>query len=100
MAAVTLLGTPEAEREAGRLIDAITTLHRPITHAFGTDAGAHLMRLDSDIAEAVLLDMLARGVVVLPVHDSFLAPASKRNQLEQAMTDAAERIADTRLAVA
>ncbi|MEO1138125.1 MAG: hypothetical protein AAFW87_01605 [Pseudomonadota bacterium] len=99
MADVALPGTNEASRNAGRIIKDVAALHRPIDAAFGTDAGAKLMRLDSEIAEAVMLDMLKRGIVVLPVHDSFLAPASKSSELEQAMMEAAERKTGTRLLV-
>ncbi len=35
--------------------------------------------------------MLEKGIVVLPVHDSFLVPASKRDDLEAAMIEAAHR---------
>ena len=53
-----------------------------------------LMRIDSAIVEAVMKYlMLEKGIVVLPVHDSFLVPASKRDDLEAAMIEAAHRIA-------
>ena len=35
--------------------------------------------------------MLRQGVVVLPVHDSFLVPASKAERLEEAMLKAAHQ---------
>ncbi len=37
--------------------------------------------------------MLEKGIVVLPVHDSFLVPAPKRDDLEAAIIEAAHRIA-------
>lgn len=83
-------GSQHAMQLASDLIDAIKRKHAPISGAFHSDAGARLMRIDSDIAEAVMGDLIARkGIVTLPVHDSFLVPASKRDELEEAMTRAA-----------
>ena len=52
------------------------------------------MRIDSDMAEAVMtLLILRKGIVTLPVHDSFLVPASKRDELEAAVMQAAYEVA-------
>ncbi|MDS9468705.1 hypothetical protein RGQ15_14155 [Paracoccus sp. MBLB3053] len=91
MEAVAPLGSQAALRAAGELIDAIKVMHRPIAHAFHSDAGARLMTIDSDIASCVMSDMLDKGVVALPVHDSFLVPASKRDLLEEVMLKAANQ---------
>ena len=86
-------GSQEAIGYASALIEAIKRAHAPIAHAFHSDAGARLMRIDSDLAEAVMHDLILRkGVVTLPVHDSFLVPVSKRDELEAAMLDAAHKI--------
>jgi hypothetical protein len=82
-------GSPEAELLAKQLVDHMAKLHAPIAHFFGKDMGAKLMAIDSRMAEVVMMEMLARGIVVLPVHDSFLVPASKVNELEAAMMKAA-----------
>lgn len=84
-------GSQEALAKADQLIKDIKRLHRPIAHAFHSDAGARLMNIDAALAEAVMNIMLAQGTVVLPVHDSFLVPTSKRDDLEAAMLDAAHR---------
>lgn len=90
MAQVAEPGSQEALKSAAGLIEAIKRKHAPIAEAFHSDAGARLMRIDSDIAEAVMGTLIARkGIVALPVHDSFLVPASKRDELEQAMAQAA-----------
>lgn len=91
MEPVAALGSQDALRAADRLIAAIKQMHRPIAHAFHSDAGARLMTIDSDIAACVMADMLAQGVVALPVHDSFLVPVSKRDLLEAAMMKAANQ---------
>jgi len=86
-------GSQEAIGYASALIEAIKRAHAPIAHAFHSDAGARLMRIDSDMAEAVMHDLIMRkGIVTLPVHDSFLVPVSKRDELEAAMMDAAHKI--------
>lgn len=84
-------GSQDALRAADGLIQALKRRHAPIASAFHSDAGARLMAIDAGISEAVMLDMLAQGVVVLPVHDSFLVPASKRDRLEAAMLEAAHK---------
>ncbi|MGV3554098.1 MAG: hypothetical protein ACO1OD_02470 [Croceibacterium sp.] len=78
-----------ALRQASMLIGAIKAAHRPIAWALHSDAGARLMRKDSEIAKDVLLKLNSQGIIALPLHDSFLVPKSKRNELETAMHEAA-----------
>ncbi|MEX3316658.1 hypothetical protein [Sulfitobacter sp. PS-8MA] len=93
-------GSQEAIGKARALIEAIKHRHAPIAGQLHSDAGARLMRKDSDIAEAVMAELILRkGIVALPVHDSFLVPASKRDELEEAMTDAAYKIMGVYLSV-
>lgn len=84
-------GSQDAHRKAQALVDDIKVLHRPIEAAFHSDGGARLMVIDSDIAATVMSILIAQGIVALPVHDSFLVPASKAAQLETAMLEAAHR---------
>ena len=81
-----------AHRRADELIDALMGLHAPIADLFFTGVGLTLQRQDSDIAADVMREMRRRGVTVLPIHDSFLAPASMADLLEQVMIDAAMRM--------
>lgn len=74
---------------AQRLMDDVKAAHRPIASAFHSDAGARLMRQDSDLAQKILGKLRRRGIVALPVHDSFLVPASKREELETVMREVA-----------
>jgi hypothetical protein len=89
MAAHAVPGSQEAIAAAAKLIADVKRVHRPIVWAFHADKGAELMHIDSDLAETVMHLMLRQGVVVLPVHDSFLVPASKAELLEEAMLKAA-----------
>lgn len=84
-------GSQEALANADQLIRDIKRLHKPIAKSFHSDAGARLMNIDATLAETVMNIMLAQGIVVLPVHDSFLVPASKADQLEDAMLQAAHK---------
>ena len=85
--------------EARRLIEAVKIHHKPIRAAFHSGAGARLQAIDAAIAEAVWWTMYTRGVVVLPVHDSFIVQESKAAELEEVMIDAAEKVAGVALAV-
>lgn len=85
------IGSQEAMRLASKLIEDIKRLHEPISYAFHSDAGARLMSIDAAMAETVMNIMLSQGIVVLPVHDSFLVPASQADKLEDAMLQAAHK---------
>jgi hypothetical protein len=84
-----------ASQQAEQLMDTIMAKHAPISQMFFTGAGLALQRLDSDIAESVMREMRRRGIVVLPVHDSFLAPASKAAELEAIMVEIAAKFGAT-----
>ena len=88
-----------ALRKAQELIEAIKRVHRHIAHTFHRNMGIHLMAEDGAIADEVLRTMLAKAIVVLPVHDSFLVTASKRAELEAAMSDAAQKVAKVKLLI-
>ena len=55
-----------------RFLQCVKEHYQPYRSYFGTGYGLKLQKLDSDIAEAVMLHFAAQGKVVLPVHDSFL----------------------------
>lgn len=90
---------PECVKQAGALIEAVKKRHKPIADAFHSGAGLRLQNIDARIAEAVWWTMTKRGVVVLPVHDSFIVQRSRADELEALMIEAAERIAGTVLRV-
>lgn len=92
IAALAQPGSQQALRLVQELIDDIKRIHKPIARAFHSDAGARLMRRDSELAERVMMLLAHQGVIALPVHDSFLVPASKRGQLKVAMLEAAHAI--------
>lgn len=77
---------------AKTLIDELKRVHHPISQFFHADMGAKLMRIDSDMAEAVMHMMYKQNILVLPIHDSFLVQSSKRETLEEAMAQAAHKV--------
>jgi hypothetical protein len=85
--ALRVFGAPyKAETAKARaLLRAIKAKHVDIAHAFGSDAGARLMRKDSDITEQIMLDMIQQGVVPLSIHDSYIVSADQAGKLEEAM---------------
>lgn len=70
------------------LITAIKSAHPLIAHHFHADVGLMLMRHESEIALAVMRKARDRGLVVLPVHDSFLCDAERRSELRAIMDEA------------
>ncbi|UWQ82413.1 hypothetical protein [Leisingera caerulea] len=71
--------------------NAILSKHSVIQNAFYSDAGARLQRIDSDMAEEIMLHFTGRRVAVLPVHDSFLIHSGYESELEAVMQSSFER---------
>lgn len=69
------------------IMEMLKVKHSPIADAFQTGAGVRLQRTESDIALKVIMNLMAKGVPVLPVHDSFIAPAEHRNELMNEMSN-------------
>lgn len=63
---------------ARRLVEAMAARHGPIAHLFGTDVGVELMHTESRVLMAVLLDLAAKGIPALPMHDGLNVRASDR----------------------
>jgi hypothetical protein len=78
---------PEPYPQARDLVTDIQRKHSAIAHRFASGAGLALMRRDSDMAEAVLLRLGARGIVALPVHDSFIVAEKHKSALQEVMDD-------------
>lgn len=80
------IGGAGAFGKARRLLSDIKAKHKPIADQFCTGAGLRLQCVDSGIAEQVMSDiMIGRGVVCLPIHDSFIVDATKWSLLKDIM---------------
>ena len=77
------IGGADAFPQARKLIEGIEERNAQIAASFGSGAGLRLQRVDSDLAETVMLEMMEQGFVVLPVHDSFIVKASGASVLEE-----------------
>lgn len=70
------------------LVVDLTEHHQEISGWFRSGKGLWLQRIDSEIAEGVLLRMVDRSVCCLPIHDSFIVPTSHASALHEAMVEA------------
>jgi len=84
------IGGTGAFSKAHGLVDEIEAKHKPVADMFGSGAGLSLMRRDSDMTERLLLRLQKRGVVALPIHDSYIVPnrTADRGELMEAMAEA------------
>ena len=73
--------------------------HPLIEEELQSGIGLKTQYIDSQIAEAVMLDLLKEDVVVLPVHDSFIVPAGYQLPLEASMKDHFNRLANSTTSV-
>lgn len=69
------------------LAKAIMLHHAPIGHYFLSGVGLKLQRVDSDIAETVMMNMISEGTIALPIHDGFRVPISKKQILREVMRE-------------
>jgi hypothetical protein len=81
------IGGKGAFDKAQKLTGQIKAKHPGIADSFGTGAGLRLMRLDSDMAESVQLKLIRRGIVGLPIHDSFIVEERHAGVLEEIMDE-------------
>ena len=58
-----------------------------VSAMLGIDKGLTLQRLESDIAETVMLHFVRQGHAILPIHDAFIVQAHMERELVQVMKD-------------
>ena len=75
-----------------QISNAIIKTHSPIAHHFYSDAGRRLQKIDSEVAEIVLLHFTNRNIPILPVHDSFIMHHGFDGELSQMMQKAFNQI--------
>ncbi|MDQ0423306.1 hypothetical protein J2045_004358 [Peteryoungia aggregata LMG 23059] len=68
---------------------AIADRHAPIKQFFNSGAGVKLQRLDSELAQNIMLRFIGKGLgyVCLPVHDSFLVQSALADDLKNVMIE-------------
>lgn len=77
---------------AKRLVEAATRRHPTIAHLFGTDLGVELMNTESNILMAALLELEAKGIPALPLHDGIHVRQSDQGAATEAMEAASRRL--------
>lgn len=70
-----------------QIFDGFLAKHSGISQHFFTGAGTWLQRVDSDVAEAVMLKLVTNEFAVLPLHDSFLVSRLHKDALAAAMDE-------------
>ena len=71
-----------------KLRDAIEERHPAIAQYFGTGIGSQLQKIDSDIAERVMLHFADMNIPILPIHDSFIMHHGYEKELREVMDQA------------
>lgn len=61
--------------------------HQPIAPSFASGKGLELQRLDSDLAMQIIKNLQEKGVLVLPIHDSFIVDQRFEDELRKQMID-------------
>jgi hypothetical protein len=81
------IGGQGAYPKAQSLIEALQGDHQAIARKFGSGEGLRLQRVDAGMAETVLLRLIRRGIIALPVHDSFIVEERHAGALQEIMDD-------------
>ena len=77
--------------DAAALYNDMKRHHAPIAQYLGSGVGLSLMRDDSEIALEVVEECLERGIIALPVHDSFIVQRRHEAALDEIMKAAMVR---------
>ena len=82
----------EFKRRTGRkyeeLLHDLKNMHKPIDEFFFSRSWKWLQRVDSDIAEKVMLKLLNHQFTALPIHDSFIVRRDAEGRLLETMNEA------------
>lgn len=78
------------------LIRDIKARHPKVARYFHSGVGLRLQNVDAEMCRFVLAEMsVKKGVVVLPVHDSFIVPEAAKDELVATMKSAFDRATGT-----
>ena len=67
------------------VVDMLKAKHARIADKFYSEIGIKLQRRESDIALDVITNLKAKGIVCLPIHDSFIVDAEREDELRNEM---------------
>lgn len=83
-----------------RIKAAAKVLHPAIASLFDTNVGFELMALESEILVGILLELAAKGVAALPMHDGIMVAASHKELAIEIMAKVSTRNVGRSLPVA
>lgn len=72
------------------ILKAFKEKHKAIEKYFFSGTGVYLQYEDSQIAEDILLNLASKGIVALPIHDSFVVQEEHEGALRDAMNEACQ----------
>lgn len=78
-------GVELTRAKAASILDAVIANNPTIRSYICSDAGIDFMNIDSRIAVRVVKACLVAGFPAFPIHDSFIAPASRKAELRSIM---------------
>lgn len=84
-------GSPEKRMRNGSLsiiLNLLRERHEPIAHMLANDAGIDLMNQDSKISERIISHFTRQGIPILAIHDSFIVPYGREQELDDVMQQA------------
>lgn len=76
---------PKGYKKPNAVYALIRQRHHRIAHRFQTGWGMRMMRNESDVCEGILMAGKRKGVLVLPIHDSFIVEGRHEDWLRKAM---------------
>lgn len=90
---------PAGWQHPERLRAAILAKHPALSTAFGRSLGYDLMFTDGRVLMAALTELMARGIVALPLHDGLLCAQSEKEEAAEVMRAKAVEIAGVMIPV-
>lgn len=81
---------PKEKRTKAYLSEIITEfeeMHKPIAKYFYSGIGLRLQYTDSQVAERIMYNLATKGILTLPVHDSFICSIEHQDKLLNEMKD-------------
>jgi hypothetical protein len=83
---------PQVEHPFKHMLETFKRVHQRIDGYLYTSVGLDLQYLDSRIMDAILMRLLAHGIIGLPVHDSVIVQRKHKDLLQQIMTEEYEKV--------
>jgi len=86
------LQLPEGVKTIEEIIGPFEAKHEAIRDYFFSGQGVHLQKLDSMIAEEIMLSLAKKGIPALPLHDSFIVSYPQERALKIVMLQAYTKV--------